>query len=296
MGRDTTGFMALKYNAGFALQWRAVFPALGGALRAVVDPTGNLVMTGAVSTGSGGFGATVMVYNWLTLKVSPAGALLWSASHGQPGGLSTEPRALAVAGDGTVYLTGRGSEPVVDATTGVQTYRTALVTLRYTGAGVLAGSHYVPTHQAGRDLQPQRRRPGGAGFAQHPQRHHRTAAALHTAQPGAGGGGQRQPERGHRTAERGVQRGGFGRCRRRHRQLRLELRRRPERQRGQPGARVRRRQLPRHPDGDRQPRRHRHGRAHPDHGQPGGSPAAPPGEPDPVRSGGVGRWHQQSAP
>jgi PKD repeat protein len=155
VGRDTAGFMALKYNAGFALQWRAVFPAAGGARRAAVDPAGNLVMTGTVSTASagGGFGATVMVYNWLTLKASPAGALLWSASHGQPGGLTTEPRALAVAGDGTVYLTGRGSEPVVDATTGVQTHRTALVTLQYSSTGVLAGSHYVPTHQAGHDLR-----------------------------------------------------------------------------------------------------------------------------------------------
>lgn len=155
VGRDTTGFLALKYNANFALQWRAVFPALGGALRAAVDSAGHLVMTGSVNTssGGGGIGATVMIYNWLTLKVSPAGALLWSASYGQPGGLISEPRALAVAGDDSIFLTGRGSEPVVNATTGAVSYRTALVTLKYSGAGVLAGSHYVPTHQTGHDLQ-----------------------------------------------------------------------------------------------------------------------------------------------
>ena len=149
-----TGFLAIKYGPAFNELWRAAATTTGTALRATVDATGNLVMAGSFilpSTG-GGFGATVVTYNWRTVKLSPAGATTWSTDFGYPNFVMGQPAALALGIDGAVHVTGRSAEPVT-STTGTVNYRQSMTTLKYTAAGVLAGTHYVSTSSSGADVE-----------------------------------------------------------------------------------------------------------------------------------------------
>lgn len=149
-----TGFVAIKYGPAFNELWRSTATASGAALRATVDATGNLVMTGSfvLPSSGGGFGATVVTYNWRTVKLSPAGATLWSADFGYPHFVMGQPAALGLGTDGSVVVTGRSAEPVT-GTTGTVIYRQSMTTLKYSAAGVLAGTHYVSTSSSGADVE-----------------------------------------------------------------------------------------------------------------------------------------------
>ena len=149
-----TGFQAIKYGPAFNELWRTTATASGTALRATVDATGNLVMTGSfnVPSSGGGFGATVVTYNWRTVKINTAGATLWSADFGYPHFTMGQPAALALGIDGSVLVTGRSAEPMTN-TSGAVGYGQSMTTLKYTGAGVLAGTHYVSASSNGADVE-----------------------------------------------------------------------------------------------------------------------------------------------
>lgn len=148
-----TGFVAIKYGPAFNELWRSTATASGTALRATVDATGNLVMAGSfILPSSGGFGATVVTYNWRTVKLSAAGATLWSADFGYPHFTMGQPAALGLGIDGSVVVTGRSAEPMVN-TSGAVGYGQSMTTLKYTAAGVLAGTHYVSSSTSGADLE-----------------------------------------------------------------------------------------------------------------------------------------------
>jgi len=152
VGGDT-GFLAIKYGPSFNELWRTTATTSGTALRATVDASGNLVMTGSfILPGSGGLSAAVVTYNWRTVKLNSAGAALWSADFGYPHFVMGQPAALALGIDGAIHVTGRSAEPVM-GTTGTVSYRQSMTTLRYTGAGVLAGTHYVSTSTSGTDVE-----------------------------------------------------------------------------------------------------------------------------------------------
>lgn len=143
-----TGFQVIKYGAAFNELWRTSV-ATGAALRTVVDPNGDLVMTGAFDLAGGGFGAAVITYNWRTIKLSAAGAVLWSADHGVNSPFMGTPGALGLQPDGSVVVTGRSAEPVP----GTTFYRQSMVTLKYSATGVLQGTHFTSTSTGGTDLE-----------------------------------------------------------------------------------------------------------------------------------------------
>ena len=149
-----TGFLAIKYGPAFNEIWRSTATLGGTALRATVDATGNLVMAGSFNLpgSGGGFGATVVTYNWRTVKLNPAGATLWSADFGYPHFTMGQPAALALGIDGSVVVTGRSAEPMVN-TSGAVGYGQSMTTLKYSAAGVLAGTHYVSTSSSGADVE-----------------------------------------------------------------------------------------------------------------------------------------------
>jgi hypothetical protein len=150
----STGLLAIKYGPAFNELWRSTATTSGTALRATVDATGNLVMTGSfiLPSSGGGFSATSVTYNWRTAKLNPSGATLWSADFGVPSFLMGQPAALALGTDGSVLVTGRSAEPVAGGT-GTGAYRQSMTTLRYSAAGALAGTHYVSTSSSGADVE-----------------------------------------------------------------------------------------------------------------------------------------------
>ena len=109
-------------------------------MRAAVDATGNLVMTGSfILPSGGGLSAAVVTYNWRTVKLSPAGATLWSADFGYPHFTMGQPAALALGIDGSVVVTGRSAEPVT-GTTGTVNYRQSMTTPQVQRGGCARGA------------------------------------------------------------------------------------------------------------------------------------------------------------
>ncbi len=125
--------LAIRHDGAFNELWRVnlgVTPS-----DAAIDASGNLVIAGQVSTPPpppppGGVSATVMYYDWLTSKVGPAGNVLWQRTFGEPGWTSDSPKSVAVAGDGSVYVSGDASALT---TTGTRTSLAA--TVKYAADG-----------------------------------------------------------------------------------------------------------------------------------------------------------------
>lgn len=113
--------LAVRHDAAFNELWRV---STGASTRdAAIDAGGNLVVTGAVATPSGGgIGAAVMSYDWQTSKISPAGALLWQRAFGDPVYTNDLPAGVVVGADGTIYV---GGEASLLVTSGTITYRTS---------------------------------------------------------------------------------------------------------------------------------------------------------------------------
>ena len=135
VGGAGQGFQVMKFDAGRNLLWSHAYPARGPAQRARVDSAGNLLVTGAVDTNTGPL--TVVLSDWLTLKLSPSGAPLWSNSFGLPNGINDLPLALALGADDAVYVTGQGTVLVDDGTGSLQP-RGSTATVKYTPAGAQA--------------------------------------------------------------------------------------------------------------------------------------------------------------
>lgn len=64
----------------------------------VLDNSGNIYVTGRSWIGT--------YTDYTTIKINPAGALLWSAKYNGPANKDDESRAIAVDGSGNVYVTG----------------------------------------------------------------------------------------------------------------------------------------------------------------------------------------------
>jgi PKD domain len=134
VGRSATGgagsgYVVVKHDASFNELWRIAYPARGGALRAALDAAGNLFVTGAVDTNTGL--AQVILYDWMTLKLDPNGAVLWSRQYGQPQSNNDVPSAIAVGADGSVTITGEGRTASTDPQPNVR----STATLKYTADG-----------------------------------------------------------------------------------------------------------------------------------------------------------------
>jgi len=98
------GFFPIELSAAVVTeQWVARYNGPGNAddcAKAVtVDGSGNVYMTG-YSDGGGSF------YDYATAKYDPAGNLLWVARYDGPGGYNDQAVAVAVDGEGNVYVSG----------------------------------------------------------------------------------------------------------------------------------------------------------------------------------------------
>lgn len=105
------GFTAAKYDTLFTELWRNTYPARGPAMRAAVDSAGNLIIIGSTNTNTGPL--TVVLYDWMIMKVDPSGALLWSRAYGEND--AETPFAVAVGADDSIYVTGEGRGLLADA-------------------------------------------------------------------------------------------------------------------------------------------------------------------------------------
>ena len=132
-GSNASGFQVNKYDALFNGLWFQTIPARGAATRVAVDTLGNIVLSGPVNAATGLL--TVMLYDWLTVKLSPQGTLLWSAGWGDP--ITNDvPNALALGADGSVNVTGLGTLAVTSAS-GFTSTVGSTVTLKYDASGKL---------------------------------------------------------------------------------------------------------------------------------------------------------------
>jgi len=112
VGGDSQGFLAFRFDASFQELWRRSIPARGVAQRVAVDTAGQAVLSGPVDTNTGML--QVVLYDWLTVKLDPAGTVLWSRTYGHPTSMAGDvPRSLAVGSGNAVYVTGQGN--AVDA-------------------------------------------------------------------------------------------------------------------------------------------------------------------------------------
>ncbi len=110
----------VKFSAAGALLWVQDHAGLDG-VRLAVDAHGDVV-----------FLAQSIYSQWLTRKLSPAGALLWTATYDHHSYNDEIPAALAIGPDDEIYVTGQGGPgPTSGTLSALQS-----VTVRYSKAGV----------------------------------------------------------------------------------------------------------------------------------------------------------------
>ena len=120
------GMQITKYSAtGFVL-WTNVYHPGSYIYRLALDSQGNVIATGPDYSG--------YYANWVTLKVSPAGALVWSATYDALIANNEIPAYVALDSLDNVYVTGVGGPEVVWAN-GSRFMR--MVTLKYSAGGAL---------------------------------------------------------------------------------------------------------------------------------------------------------------
>lgn len=92
------GFLVVKYDAAFNELWRKTYTQGDVALRVALDGSGNTVVAGRVGN----------YFDWMTLKLDPAGAVLWSRRQNLHLYNDEIVNSLVLGPDGSVYLAGQG--------------------------------------------------------------------------------------------------------------------------------------------------------------------------------------------
>jgi len=118
------GMQITKYSATGVVLWTNVYPQGDYIYRLALDSQGNVIATGPDYSG--------YYANWVTLKVSPAGALVWSATYDALIANNEIPAFVALDSLDNVYVTGVGGPEVV-AANGSRYMR--MVTLKYSAGG-----------------------------------------------------------------------------------------------------------------------------------------------------------------
>ena len=119
------GMQLSKYSATGVVQWTNLFSPGDYIHRLALDSLGNVIATGP-DYGSGYYA------NWVTMKVAPSGARLWSRIFDGLDGNNEIPAFVAVDPFDSIYVTGAGG-PAVSLDNGSSFVR--MVTLKYTAAG-----------------------------------------------------------------------------------------------------------------------------------------------------------------
>jgi hypothetical protein len=120
------GMQITKYSATGVLQWTRIYPQGDYIYRLAVDSLGNVIAIGPDYTN--------YYANWVTIKVAPSGALLWSATYDALTANNEIPAFLALDAHDNAYVTGVGGPEVVLAN-GSRYMR--MVTLKYSADGAL---------------------------------------------------------------------------------------------------------------------------------------------------------------
>lgn len=94
----TTGntFLVHKFDANFNPLWRKTYGVGPWAWRVAVDSKDNAIVAGITGT------------DWMTIKLDPNGALLWSRRYDEHRYNDEIPYSIAIGLDDTVYVTGQG--------------------------------------------------------------------------------------------------------------------------------------------------------------------------------------------
>jgi hypothetical protein len=87
----------VKYGAGGGTVWTRSYAAGDYIYRIAVDGAGDVVAVGVVDTYS----------DWLTLKVAPSGARLWSRRYSATEGDDEVPAFVSIDAANAIYVTGR---------------------------------------------------------------------------------------------------------------------------------------------------------------------------------------------
>ena len=120
------GMQITKYSATGVALWTNVYPQGDYIYRLAVDSLGNVIATGP--------DYSTYYANWVTMKVAPSGALLWSATFDALTANNEVPAFVALDPLDNVYVTGVGGPEVVLAN-GSRFMR--MVTLKYSAGGAL---------------------------------------------------------------------------------------------------------------------------------------------------------------
>ena len=120
------GMQVTKYSATGVVQWTNVYPQGDYIYRLAIDSLGNVIATGPDYSN--------YYANWVTIKVDPSGALLWSATYDALTANNEVPAFIALDALDNAYVTGVGGPEVVLAN-GSRYMR--MVTLKYSADGAL---------------------------------------------------------------------------------------------------------------------------------------------------------------
>lgn len=116
-------FLVLKYDASGNQVWTRNYAVGYYAIRVAVDSLGDVIATG--------IGVQKNALDWVTIKINPGGALLWTARYDQHMVNDEIPSAMEVGPDNAIYITGQGGP---GPTSGELAYLRT-VTLKYSAGG-----------------------------------------------------------------------------------------------------------------------------------------------------------------
>lgn len=122
--------LAIKHDANFNEVWRRSYAAGQYGRRVAIDSGGNAIVAGVAGN----------YLDWMTLKLDPNGAVLWSRRYDQHQYNDEIPYAIVLGPDGAAYITGQGGP---GPTSGSLSYlRTVTVKYAADGTQVWAASTF----------------------------------------------------------------------------------------------------------------------------------------------------------
>jgi hypothetical protein len=133
------GFLVIKHDSNFNELWRKTYAVGHWGWRVAVDSQGNAVVTGVTGNAS---------LDWMTIKLDPNGALLWSRRFNAHKTSDAIPFSMAIGYDDAVYITGQaGPEPT--APTAGKPGELSTLTVKYAADGTQVWAAATPEADRG---------------------------------------------------------------------------------------------------------------------------------------------------